>query len=144
MFISLARGILGFIAAALAAGVVQVLFVTGLDIVRPGPAPIESMGLLVLLAATQSAVFAAPFALLAVIVATLLPTRGSLYFMGAGLAIALGGFFAQHAGESGPNTVLNRYALSAYAVSGLLAGLVYWLVSVPKRREKAPSRPASA
>lgn len=145
MFVTIVRFILGFIAAVLAAGVVQVLFVAGLDGVRAGgPVPIEGMGLLILLAATQSAVFAAPFALLAAVVAAWLPTRSRLYFIAAGLAIGLGGFFAQHVGESGPSTILNRYALTAYAVSGLAAGLVYWLVGVPKspRRPRPPEAEA--
>lgn len=141
MFVAIVRFILGFIAAALTAGIVQVLFVAGLDGVRTGgPVPIEGMGLLVLLAATQSAVFAAPFAVLAAVVAAWLPVRSRFYFLGVGLAIGLGGFFAQHVGESGPHTILNRYALTAYAVSGLAAGLVYWLAGVPKspRRLDAP------
>lgn len=142
MFVAIVRFILGFIAAVLTAGVVQVLFVAGLDGVRTGgPVPIEGMGLLMLLAATQSAVFATPFAVLAAVVAAWLPTRSRLYFVAAGLAIGLGGFYAQHVGESGPDTILNRYALAAYAVSGLAAGLVYWLVGVPKSpRPPLPSK----
>ncbi len=143
MFVGIVRFILGFVAAVLTAGFVQVLFVVGLDGVRTGgPVSIESMGLLVLLASTQSAVFAAPFAILAAIVAAWLPTRSRLYFMAAGLLIGLGGFFAQHVGESGPNTILNRYALTAYAMSGLTAGFIYWLAGVPKSRRKAPSSSA--
>ena len=143
MFVGIVRFFLGFIAAVLTAGLAQVLFVAGFDGVRTGgPVSIESMGLLVLLAATQSAVFAAPFAILAAIVAAWLPTRSRLYFMAAGLLIGLGGFFAQHVGESGPNTILNRYALTAYAVSGLAAGFVHWLAGVPKSPPKTSSSSA--
>ena len=145
MFVGIVRFVLGFIAAVLTAGLVQVLFVAGLDGVRTGgPVSIESMGLLILLAATQSAVFAAPFAALAALVAAWLPTRSRLYFLAAGLLIGLGGFFAQHVGESGPSTILNRYALTAYAVSGLAAGFVYWLAGVPKGRRAAPTSSAKA
>lgn len=146
MFVAIVRFILGFIAAALIAGLVQVLFVAGLDGLRAGaPGSMESLGLLVLLAATQSAVFAFPFAVLAVIVAGWLGLRGRWFYVGAGLLIGLGGFFAQHVGESGPLTILNRYALSAYAVSGLAAGYVYWMAGVAKRaRRQAPAPQSEA
>ena len=138
MLVGIVRFILGFVAAVLVAGFVQVLFVAGLDGVRAdGPVAVESMGLLILLAATQSAVFSAPFAVLAALVAAWLPTRSRLYFLTAGLVIGLGGFFAQHVGESGPHTILNRYALAAYALSGLAAGFAYWLAGVPKSARKA-------
>ncbi len=138
MFVAIVRFILGFLAAALVAGVTQVLFVTGLDGLRIWvPDLIDSMGLLALLAATQSAVFSLPFALLAAVVAGWLMVRSRFYFMGVGLAIGLGGFLAQHVGEAGPNTIYNRYALTAYAVSGLAAGFAYWLVGVPKGRTAA-------
>lgn len=134
MFVAIVRFILGFIAAALVAGVAQVLFVTGLDgLTIWVPDLVDSMGLLMLLAATQSAVFALPFALIAAVVAGWLDVRSRFYFIGAGLLIGLGGFLAQHVGESGPTTIFNRYALAAYAVSGLLAGFAYWLAGVAKR-----------
>lgn len=141
MFVAIVRFILGFIAAALVAGLVQVLFVAGLDGIRSGF--VDSFGLLVLLAATQSAVFAFPFAVLAATVAGWLDVRGRWFYIGCGLLIGLGGFFAQHVGESGPLTIFNRYALAAYAVSGLAAGFVYWLAGVAKAepRGPAPKRP---
>ena len=145
MFVGIVRFVLGFVAAVLTAGFVQVLFVAGFDGVRAGgPVGIESMGLLILLAATQSAVFSAPFAALAAVVAAWLPTRSRFYFLAVGLLIGLGGFFAQHVGESGPNTILNRYALTAYAVSGLAGGFVYWLAGVPKARRKVSAPSAEA
>jgi len=134
MLISMARFIVGFAAAALVAGAVQVVFVTGpSDLLAVNVDRLESRGLLVLLAATQSAVFAAPFAVLAALVASWQPIRSKFYFSAIGLLIGLAGFLAQYVGEDGPTTILNRYALVAYAVSGLVAGLVYWLVAVPKR-----------
>lgn len=140
MLVAIVRFILGFTAAVLAAGAVQVLFVAGYDDLLGGGAVAraESLGLLVLLAATQTAVFAAPFALLAAAVAAWQPIRSRLFFVAAGLAIALAGFYAQHVGESGDQTIFNRYALAAYATSGLVAGFVYWLVGVQK---SAPPKP---
>lgn len=135
MLISLIRFILGFLAAVLVAGVVQVAFVAGADLLGGASVSrLEGLGLLALLAATQSAVFSAPFAILAAVVASWQPIRSVLYFVAAGVAIGLAGFFAQYVGEAGPETILNRYALAAYVASGLLAGLTYWYVAVPKKR----------
>lgn len=138
MFVALIRFIFGFVTAVIAAGVVQVAFVAGGDIIRAPINAVESLGLLVLLAATQSAVFSAPFAVLAVLAAAWLPTRSILYFGAVGLLIAAAGFLAQYVGEAGPTTILNRYALTAYLTSGLLGGLAYWFVAVPKKRVNAP------
>ncbi len=138
MFVAIVRGILGFIAAVLVAGVVQVLFVAGADIFG-GLDRLESLGLLALLAATQSAVFSAPFAVLAAVIAGWQSLRSLVFYISAGLVIALAGFFAQFASEAGPGTILNRYALAAYLTSGLAAGLTYWYVAVPKRRAITPN-----
>jgi hypothetical protein len=98
----------------------------------PNSARVESLGLLTLLAATQSAVFALPFAILAVLVAVWLPIRSRLYFVACGLLIALAGFSAQYVSEAGAQTIYNSYALAAYVCSGLAGGLAYVLVGVPK------------
>lgn len=137
MFVSLIRFIFGFVTAVLAAGLVQVAFVAGGDLIRAPLSTAESLGLLTLLAATQSAVFSTPFAVLAAIAAAWLPTRSVLYFGAVGLVIAAAGFFAQYVGEAGPTTILNRYALTAYLASGLLGGLAYWFVAVPKKPARA-------
>lgn len=134
MFVALVRFVFGFVAAVLIAGAVQVLFVAGNDLVRGSAGNLTSLGLLVLLAATQSAVFAAPFAVLAAIFAGWMPIRSVLYYVGIGLVIALAGFLAQYVGEAGSGTILNRYALSAYLVSGFTGGFAYWYIAVPKKR----------
>jgi hypothetical protein len=136
------RIIFGLALAALAAGLVQVLFVAGdeLPLLAQGGLSAEraqSLGLLTLLAATQSAVFAAPFAFLAAAIAAWQPIRSLLFFAGVGVAIAAAGFLAQYSAEAGPNTILNRYALAAYLASGLAGGLMYWLLAVPKKPKPA-------
>jgi hypothetical protein len=142
MFVAIIRVVFGLIAAALAAGAVQVAFVAGPDellspnLLATSSSRLQELGLLTLLAATQSAVFAAPFAFLAAAVTAWLPIRSGLFFVLAGIVIALAGFFAQYVGERGPHTILNRYALAAYVVSGLVAGFVYWVVAVPKTKPK--------
>jgi len=147
MLVAIIRIIFGFAAAVLAAGAVQVLFISGLDDLIGGnfdaiSARLEGLGLLMLLAATQSAVFAAPFAFLAAAVAAWHPLRSVLYFATVGVLIALAGFLAQYAGEAGTQTILNRYALAAYVASGLAGGLCYWFVAVPKVRPAASEAPA--
>jgi hypothetical protein len=86
--------------------------------------------MLTLAAATQSAVFAAPFALVAAAIAEWQSLRGLLYYVIVGLAISAGGFAAIYAGEPpGPATIVNSYAASAYAVAGLVGGIIYWLLA---------------
>ncbi|WP_439543640.1 hypothetical protein [Hyphomicrobium sp.] len=130
--VAIVRFTLGFAAAALTAGAVQALFVAGAD--GLALARLESLGLLTLLAATQSAVFALPFAALAALVAAWLPIRSRLYFVACGILIALAGFSAQYVSEAGAQTIYNSYALAAYVASGLAAGLMYVLVAVPKNQ----------
>lgn len=126
------RFVLGFAAAALAAGAVQALFVAGADGLSLQSSRLESLGLLTLLAATQSAVFAAPFAGLAATLAAWLPVRSKAYFVVCGALIALAGFSAQYVSETGAQTIYNGYALAAYLTSGLVGGLVYVLVAPTK------------
>lgn len=134
MLIALIRFVFGFTAAMLVAGVVQVLFVAGADLLRGGAGSPSSLGLLMLLAATQSAVFAAPFAILAAIFSPSRRAPAAAYFVAVGLLIAFAGFLAQYAGETGAETIFNRYALAAYLVSGFAAGLTYWYTAVPKKQ----------
>jgi len=131
VIVAIVRFVFGFLAAVLAAGIVQVLFVTGLDGLLASLS--DSLGLLMLFAATQSAVFAGPFAVLAAVLASWQSIRSGLYFTAVGGLIGIAGFLAQYAGEGGGQTILNRYALAAYAVSGLAGGIAYWLVGVPKK-----------
>ena len=141
MIVALIRAFFGILAAALVAGAVQVLFVAGDELVSGAVtgSRLQALGLLVLLAATQSAVFSLPFVVLAAMYAAWQPISSPLYFGAVGLAIGLAGFFAQYVSEAGPTTILNRYALAAYATSGLAAGLAYWLAGVPKPRASVPT-----
>jgi hypothetical protein len=127
--------LLGFTVAVLVAGAMQALFVTGSDALALDSARLESLGLLTLLAATQSAVFAAPFAILAALVANWLPIRSRFYYAACGVIIALAGFSAQYVSEAGSQTIYNSYALTAYLVSGLAAGLAYVFVAAPNSRQ---------
>ncbi|WP_072396118.1 hypothetical protein [Hyphomicrobium sp. CS1GBMeth3] len=136
MLVSLIRFVFGFLVAVLVAGAVQVLFVAGGDLLASlsSAERWQSLGLLALLAATQTAVFSIPFAVLAAAVAAWLPARSALYFLAAGVGIGLAGFFVQYISETGPQTILNLYALAAYAASGAVGGLAYWALAAPQPR----------
>ena len=125
------RVIIGFVVACLAAGLTIVLFVyTPVEIAseRAGDRVSEAL-LLALAAATHTAVFAAPFALIGAVFAEWQRIGGWLYYALVGVAIAAVGFMAQSWSETaGQATILNGYALTAFVVTGLVAGLVYWLV----------------
>lgn len=135
MIAATVRILLGYALACLACAVTQVLFViTPSDLYAlDGAARWERIGfagLIALSAATQAAVFAAPFAALAVLFAHLQGLRGWAFYVFAGLAIALAGFSAIYAGEAaGQFTIANSYAVAAFAFSGIIAGYVYWIVA---------------
>jgi hypothetical protein len=134
MLLAALRVLLGFAAACLAAGLVQVAFViTPADLAGLEPAAmaerLRGAGMLWLLAATQSAVFSAPFALVAAALAEWQGIRSWIYSAVGGIGIAMAGFLTLLAGESGGQTVVNGYALAAFLATGLVAGLVYWAVA---------------
>jgi hypothetical protein len=124
------RVIFGFIVACLAAGLTMVLFVyTPLEIVTEAIADRASEVLLLSLAAsTHSALFAAPFALIAAVFGEWQRIGSWLYYSAVAVAIAAVGFLAQFWPESGASGgFLNGYAVAAFAATGLVAGTVYWL-----------------
>ena len=85
-------------------------------------------GLLALVAATHSAVFAAPFALIGAGFGEWQRIGGWLYYALVAIAIAGVGFLAQFWTEAGGEpTIVNSYAVTAFIVTGFVAGIVYWL-----------------
>lgn len=128
------RVLFGLILACLAAGLIQVMFVvTPADVVKTDAALIPdrlgSAGFLALLAATQTAVFAVPFAIVAAIIGEWQGIRSWIYYALAGLAIAMAGFLTQYSNEGGGATIVNDYAFRAFLTTGFFAGFVYWMVS---------------
>lgn len=129
------RCLFGFLLACLAAGIVTVLFVTTPLELASGPA--ETLGTRTsatfewaLLTATHAAIFSAVFALIAIVLGEWLNVQSLLYYVLAGVIIALLGFYAQFASEApGQPTVLNGYALMAFASAGFAGGLIYYLIS---------------
>ena len=127
------RVLFGFVLACLAAGLTLVLFVytplelAGLAANVEGSRLAEA-GLLALAAATHTAVFSAPFALFGAAFGEWRRVRSLAYYALVGILIAALGFFAQYRSEAaGELSILNTYALSAFVLTGFVAGVVYWL-----------------
>jgi hypothetical protein len=150
--LTLLRVLFGFIIACLVAGAVTVAFVvTPADLANLPPEAqgerLGNAGILALLAATHSAIFAFPFALLAIGIGEMWRLRSWLYYVFVGVVIAVGGFAAEYLNEvPGQPSIYNNYALAAFLTVGVLSGFAYWLFAGRraggKRGDAAP--PAAA
>jgi drug/metabolite transporter (DMT)-like permease len=131
MFGSIFRVLLGFIVACLAAGFSKVLFaLTPAEVFGGDSDRLSSALHLAAQTATHSAMFAAPFALIAAAIGEWQGIRNWSYYALAGVAIAVAGFLAQYQGEDVTQpTIVNNYALTAFLTSGFIGGIVYWLFS---------------
>jgi drug/metabolite transporter (DMT)-like permease len=126
------RVIIGFVFACVAAGLTMVLFVyTPLELATElAGERVTEAALLSLAAGTHSAVFAAPFALIGAGFGEWQKIRSWLYYALVGIAIAGVGFLAQFRTEAeGDASIVNSYAVTAFVVTGFVAGIVYWLFS---------------
>ncbi len=126
--------LLSFLVACFAAGLTKVLFATtpselaGLhpDVAADRISKVIESGLF---AAVISAIFAAPFALVAAAVSEWRRLRSLTYYALSGLGIALIGFLAHYSAEAqGAPTIVNNYALTAFLTAGFVGGLTYWLL----------------
>ena len=153
------RILIGFALACLAAGFVQVLFaVTPAELVEAGDDRIGEAVTWGLLSATQIAVFAAPFALIAALLSEWQGIRSFAFHAMVAMAISVAGFGLIYASESATEaSIVNSYAMAAYLTSGFIGGLVYWLfagcranrsdgshVRMETDRKPAPQSPKSA
>jgi hypothetical protein len=127
------RVLSGFILACLAAGITKVLFAYSPNELASLPPEIASDRLaLAMPVATHVAIFAAPFALVAIAIAEWQRWRDWAYYAAAAMAIALIGFFTQYQSETAQQgwSILNsNYPLITFLVTGFVAGLAYWLFS---------------
>jgi hypothetical protein len=132
---ALLRILLGFVVACLVAGAVTAAFViTPSDVAAlPDdlrPERLNNAGVLSLLAATHTALFAFPFAIPLVAFAEWRSVRSWLYYVIAGILIALGGFAAEYLVEAGIKpSIVNDYAARAFLTVGFAGGLAYWLIA---------------
>lgn len=135
MLATFARVLTGFVLACLTAGLAQILFImTPAQFVQLTAQGFQERasqaGVLTLLAATHAAIFSAAFTLIAGGIGESFRIRTPVYYIATGAIIAALGFTAQYASEvAGQPTIFNAYAMTAFAVSGLLAGFVYWLAA---------------
>lgn len=135
MFRAMFRILAGFVVSCLVAGLATVAFViTPAELASLAGTALSdrltSFGTLALLAVTHSAIFAAPFALIAAVIGEWQSIRNPMYYATAGVAIALAGFAAQYSSETGAAaSIANNYALKAFLTSGFFSGLAYWLVA---------------
>lgn len=146
MFALFVRIILGFVLACLAAATTKVAFViTPADILALPPDQqaerLARAGVLILAVATQTAVFAAPFALITIAIAQLRRIGGWPFYVYAGLIISLIGLAVLFMTESPARpTIANAYAVAAYTFAGMIGGYVYWVVAGRVGRLKAEER----
>jgi hypothetical protein len=138
---ALLRVLIGFAVACLAAGYVQVLFaVTPAELVVAGDERLGEAMTWGLFSATQAAAFAAPFALLAVIISEWQGIRSFAYHAIVAMAIATAGFGLLLANETASEpSIVNSYAMAAYLTSGFIGGVAYWLFA---GRRAGRARPA--
>lgn len=131
MFLSIMRVLFGFVLACLAAGLTKVVFAFGFDpFINGNDEQVGRMLEYTALTATHHVLFAAPFALVVAAFGEWLSIRSWFYYSLAALVISLAGQSAIYTGEvAGQATIGNQFAVTAYAVTGLVGGLVYWLLA---------------
>jgi hypothetical protein len=137
------RVICGFVLACLAAGLTLVLFVyTPFDIADLHSERAVEIGLMTLAAATHGAVFSAPFALIGAVFGEWQRIGSFFYYVLVAVVIAGLGFLAQFWPEaSSQAAIVNGYAVTAFLLTGLVSGLVYWLFSGRFARGSYPIEP---
>jgi uncharacterized membrane protein len=132
MLVRLIAMLVGFGIACVATALTMVLFVVPpSELIMPGsPQTFSRIGMWSLLAGTQHAIFAAPFALVGAAIGEWRAIRDWSFYALIGVAIAVVGFLAQYQNEApGAPTIVNNYALMAFLSAGLVGGLVYWLLT---------------
>jgi hypothetical protein len=127
------RVLSGFLLACLAAGLTKLLFAyTPAELSNLPPEVASDYLALALPLATHTAIFSAPFALVAIAIGEWRRWRDWAYYALTAMAIALIGYFAQYQSETatqGWSIAANNYALVAFLTTGFVGGLVYWLFS---------------
>lgn len=127
------RVLLGYLVACFAAALTTVLFAwTPADLANMQGDLANDKLALAMPVATQMAIFAAPFALLAIAFGEWQRWRDWAYYAAAGIAIALFGYLAQYQSEFPSQTwsiANSNYPLIAFLTTGFVGGLVYWIFS---------------
>ncbi len=130
-FGAVVRVFLGFAAACLAAGFIQVLFaVTPAELVAAGEARWSAAINWAILSSAHIFVFAAPFAVISILISEWIGIRSFAYHAIVAMGIAVAGFGLIMMMETPSEaSIVNSYAMAAYLTSGFIAGFVYWLLA---------------
>jgi hypothetical protein len=133
MITRIIRVLFGFAMACIAAGLVKVLFAFS-PAELSGMTPDRAADALSLTwpIATHMGIFAAPFALVAVVLAEWRRWGDWTYYVIAAVTIAMIGFAAQYQTETatqGWSVLSGNYPLIAFLTAGAAGGLVYWMFS---------------
>lgn len=125
------RVLLGFVAASIAAGAVQVLFaLTPAELISGGPGYWTEGGLLLLGTATITGLFAAPFVFVSAVISEWRGIRSFAYHGLVGILIAVVGHALLYSGQNVDEpSIVNSYAAAAYLTAGLAGGFGYWAVA---------------
>ncbi len=150
MVAAVLRCLSGYIAACVAAAIIEVSFVLPPHELAGAQADrLTAAGIWLLLASLHTAIFAAPFAAIMIAVAEWRGLRSFIYYAGVGFGIAALGFLAQLSGIGVAQPVkVILYVLAAFSIAGIVGGAVYWLLSGRKAgqrgcRKRAKSRDAA-
>lgn len=134
------RVLFGFLVASFVAGLVLVLFVNTPAEMPDWPSErYAETGLWALAIGTQVVIFASTFAFIGAVYAEWRGISSATYSIILGLLISMIAFASHYAGEGSGGDV-SSYALSAFIVTGIVAGYVYWYLS--GRFAGAPQRAA--
>lgn len=127
------RVLLGYLIACLGAGLTTLLFAwTPMDLSNMQGDMANDKLALAMPVATQIAIFAAPFAFVAIAFGESRRWRDWAYYAAVGMAIALFGYLAQYQSETPAQTwsiTNSNYPLVAFLTSGFVGGLLYWIFS---------------
>jgi hypothetical protein len=129
MFRSVLRIVSGYAVACLAAGATLTAFVVEPGVYTQAPETAAAGGLLIAMAATQTAIFALPFAAIGVPLSEWFRWRGWLTYVLLGTGISMTAYGVAIVGEAGRATLWNDYAFKAFLAAGVTGGLSYWLVA---------------
>jgi hypothetical protein len=131
MLAALLRCFAGYLVACLTAGLVQVFFVLPPhELVFAGADLLSAAGIWLLLATIHSAIFGAPFSIIALAVAEWRRLKSPIYYAAAGFGIAMLGFLTQITGHGFTQPLpVTLYLLAAFTCTGVAAGTAYWLVA---------------
>lgn len=131
MLAAIVRCTAGYVLACAVSGIIQVAFVLPpLELAGAGSDRQMAAGIWATLAAVHTGLFAAPFALVAMVIAEWRGFRDLTYYLATGSGIALLGFLAQLLGGGFEQPVMvTLYVLAACLTAGVGAGLVFWLAA---------------